>query len=141
MQGGQGTGKHQGKISITVTFFTQYTIMHEEQGQVTENRGDGHGGKEEVIVGSFLNFGNIRNGRVVEKNDAEKGEIKEEDTGPVSTEKRAEACIQLEKKLKEIVMEDEESLVDIQEFLYYYSRLRTPIFIDIVDMFFAELFE
>lgn len=111
--------------------------MHEEQGPVRGKRGDGDGEKEEVIVGSFLNFGKIRNGRVVE----EKSEIKAEESAPVSTERKTEACIKLEKKLKEIVMEDEESLVDIQEFLFYYSRLSTPIFIDIVDMFFAQLFD
>ncbi|GLJ30048.1 hypothetical protein SUGI_0594230 [Cryptomeria japonica] len=113
--------------------------MPEERGQVTENNGDGVQGGE-VIVGSFLNFGNIRNGHVVDNHGGKKGKTKEDKLFSVSAEIRAVECFKLERKLKEILMENEETLVDIQEFLYYYSQLNSPLFIDIVDRFFAELF-
>ncbi|KAH9300669.1 hypothetical protein KI387_012252, partial [Taxus chinensis] len=113
---------------------SQGSIMHEEKGHNTEKIGKGEGEGEGVIVGSFLNFGNIRNGRVIDKNGgSEMIEVKEEEKASVSAESKAEAMLELEKKLKEIVMEDEENLMDIQEFLYYYSQLRSPIFIDMVD--------
>ncbi|XP_057867474.2 uncharacterized protein LOC131074808 [Cryptomeria japonica] len=114
----------------------QALIIHEEQNHVTEINGKG-GGDGEVVVGSFLNHGGIRNGN----NSEEKVKVNEEQSVPVvSALDRAEACVKLEKKLKEIVMEDAETFVDIEEFLYHYSRLRSPLFVNMVDRVFAEFF-
>ncbi|XP_010527206.1 PREDICTED: uncharacterized protein LOC104804590 [Tarenaya hassleriana] len=48
-------------------------------------------------------------------------------------------------KLKELetvigVMTDTDHVSDVQEFLHYYSRLRCPAYIDIVEQFFMEMY-
>lgn len=46
----------------------------------------------------------------------------------------------LAKKMRELEMMDHvgdmEHLLDVEEALYYYSRLKSPVYIDIVDSFF-----
>jgi len=54
---------------------------------------------------------------------------------------RAETRSMIEKKLREIVMERNislEDVFDIEEFLRCYSRLTSPLYIDIVNQFFMD---
>ncbi|GLJ29738.1 hypothetical protein SUGI_0586840 [Cryptomeria japonica] len=55
---------------------------------------------------------------------------------------RAEAYKKMEKKLKEIVVLDNnsvEDVLDIEEFLHCYSRLTCPFYIDMVNRFFLDI--
>lgn len=121
--------------------------------------GDGRVREDIMVIGSFLNFGNIRNGRLVDKNgggegmgsidsrkardgsDKMKSEIPSPSASSNLAELKAEACAIFEQRLKEMVMEhdDPQDWLDIQEFLYYYSRLTCPFYIDMVNNFFMDI--
>lgn len=121
--------------------------------------GDGRVREDIMVIGSFLNFGNIRNGRLVDKSgggegmgsidsrksldgsDKMKSEIPSPSDSSNLAELKAEACAIFEQRLKEMVMEhdDPQDWLDIQEFLYYYSRLTCPFYIDMVNNFFMDI--
>lgn len=121
--------------------------------------GDGRVREDIMVIGSFLNFGNIRNGRLVDKSgggegmgsidirksldgsDKMKSEIPSPSASSNLAELKAEACAIFEQRLKEMVMEhdDPQDWLDIQEFLYYYSRLTCPFYIDMVNNFFMDI--
>lgn len=121
--------------------------------------GDGRAREDIMVIGSFLNFGNIRNGRLVDKSgggegmgsidsrnsldgsDKMKSEIPSPSASSNLAELKAEACAIFERRLKEMVMEhdDPQDWLDIQEFLYYYSRLTCPFYIDMVNNFFMDI--
>ncbi|KAH0666494.1 hypothetical protein KY290_028690 [Solanum tuberosum] len=49
----------------------------------------------------------------------------------------------LVQKMKELEMMDEEDLdqmMDIKEVLYYYSYLKCPVYLDIVDRYFMDMY-
>ncbi|MCD7446869.1 hypothetical protein HAX54_017931 [Datura stramonium] len=49
----------------------------------------------------------------------------------------------LAQKMKELEMMDEEDLdqmLDIKEVLYYYSHLKCPVYLDIVDRYFTDMY-
>lgn len=49
----------------------------------------------------------------------------------------------LAKKMKELEMVDAgdvEQVLDIEEALHYYSRLKSPVYVDIVDKFFTDMY-
>eukprot|EP01018_Ginkgo_biloba_P002408 Gb_11295 [translate_table: standard] len=134
--------------------------------QQSDQPGGHHGtSQERPITGSFLNFGNIRNGRLVSRdaipnaNKADQrqkpviGNDKAEQPNKLAEQSsstssssslamsRAEACLQFEQKLRDMVIDqnDPEDLVDIHEFLHYYSRLTSPFYIDMVNRFFMDI--
>ncbi|KAJ4893750.1 Uncharacterized protein Rs2_20544 [Raphanus sativus] len=66
-------------------------------------------------------------------------------------EKKTEACSSrlsrdcrtMEKKIKEMYVIDTgdiEQALDVEEALHYYSRLRSPVYLNIVDKFFNDLY-
>lgn len=127
----------------------------------TESAAAGNGRDREdiMVIGSFLNFGNIRNGRLVDINGEGEGmgihdsrkaldgsdkmnsEIRSTSASSSLAESKAEACVIFERRLKEMVMEhdDPQDWLDIHEFLYYYSRLTCPFYIDMVNNFFMDI--
>lgn len=125
--------------------------------------GDGRDRDREdiMVIGSFLNFGNIKNGRLVDNNGgtesmgingsrklpvdgsdkANSNELRPLSASSSLAESKAEACVIFERRLKEMVMEhdDPQDWLDIHEFLYYYSRLTCPFYIDMVNNFFMDI--
>lgn len=122
--------------------------------------GDGRDREDIMVIGSFLNFGNIRNGRLVDNNggaesmgingsrkpvldgsDKTSSELPPRSASSSLAESKAEACIIFEQRLKEMVMEhdDPQDWLDIHEFLYYYSRLTCPFYIDMINNFFMDI--
>ncbi|XP_021628075.1 uncharacterized protein LOC110626468 [Manihot esculenta] len=76
--------------------------------------------------------------------------IKEEKSMKHSNSRREEKCIDkkdeggyvLAKMMKELEMMDRsdmEHMWDVEEALHYYSRLRSPAYVDIVDKFFTDM--
>uniref|UniRef100_A0A2C9UYH8 OVATE domain-containing protein n=1 Tax=Manihot esculenta TaxID=3983 RepID=A0A2C9UYH8_MANES len=76
--------------------------------------------------------------------------IKEEKSMKHSNSRREEKCIDkkdeggyvLAKKMKELEMmdgSDMEHMLDVEEALHYYSHLRSPAYVDIVDKFFTDM--
>ncbi|MED6158297.1 hypothetical protein PIB30_031464 [Stylosanthes scabra] len=58
-----------------------------------------------------------------------------------NSNKRA-SVLHLAQKMREIDMVDEgdlEDVLDIEEALHYYSRLKSPVYLDIVDQFFMDM--
>ncbi|AES68013.1 hypothetical protein MtrunA17_Chr2g0331751 [Medicago truncatula] len=57
--------------------------------------------------------------------------------------KKNDSCVnELALKMKELEMNDSgdvEQVLDIEEALHYYSRLKSPIYLDIVDKFFTDM--
>ncbi|KAL5056934.1 hypothetical protein RYX36_028538 [Vicia faba] len=65
-------------------------------------------------------------------------------TENVATEKKNknEGVHELALKMKELEMNDSgdvEQVLDIEEALHYYSRLKSPVYLDIVDKFFTDM--
>jgi len=121
---------------------------------------DGRDREDIMVIGSFLNFGNIRNGRLVDNSIGGEGiginvsstkaldgsekmnsELRPPSASLSLAESKAEACVIFERTLKEMVMEhdDPQDWLDIHEFLYYYSRLTCPFYIDMVNTFFMDI--
>lgn len=122
-----------------------YVTMEEEAKEVESN------GEKEAVLGSFLNFGNIRNGNLVHQDGEEKKTKKKKSVVFVVPEEKrnveqelkfCERAEALEKKLKEIVEEgcEEADLMDIHEFMHYYKLLTCPFYIEMVDRFFIDMF-
>ncbi|OAY36743.1 uncharacterized protein LOC110626467 [Manihot esculenta] len=77
--------------------------------------------------------------------------IKEEKSKKHSNSRREEKCMDkdeggyvLAKKMKELEMMDRsdmEHMLDVEEALHYYSRLRSPVYVGIVDKFFTDMYK
>ncbi|ESQ48338.1 hypothetical protein EUTSA_v10022394mg [Eutrema salsugineum] len=100
------------------------------------------------IYASFLNIweSDIENSIGVPLKLEQKNKEQEQDQ-----EKRIEACSSrsskdcdtMERKIKEmytIEAGDIEQALDVEEALHYYSRLRSPVYLNIVDKFFSDLY-
>jgi len=74
-----------------------------------------------------------------QKNITENGVKEKKDKG---NKKNDSGVNELALKMKELEMNDSgdvEQVLDIEEALHYYSRLRSPIYLDIVDKFFTDM--
>ncbi|KAK4374763.1 hypothetical protein RND71_005440 [Anisodus tanguticus] len=70
-------------------------------------------------------------------------ESKEEKMGEVFLQNTSKGEI-LAQKMKELEMMDEEDLdqmLDIKEVLYYYSHLTCPVYVDIVNRYFMDMYD
>ncbi|EEF46475.1 uncharacterized protein LOC8274507 [Ricinus communis] len=59
------------------------------------------------------------------------------------SKKEKEGAYALAKKMKELEMmdvSDVEHVLDVEEALHYYNRLRSPVYVDIVDQFFTDMY-
>ncbi|KAL0010463.1 hypothetical protein SO802_005571 [Lithocarpus litseifolius] len=103
--------------------------------------------KEEDACGeSFMKFAkqspvdSIEEGVVKEKNK----ESPQIEKGEESCSKNMNgACQALAQKMKDLEMMgagDVEQVLDIEEALHYYSRLTSPVYLDIVDKFFTDMY-
>uniref|UniRef100_A0A7N0TS81 OVATE domain-containing protein n=1 Tax=Kalanchoe fedtschenkoi TaxID=63787 RepID=A0A7N0TS81_KALFE len=99
----------------------------------------------DALNGSFMNFLNrsplkiVKNDRKVSKRVNVQNAWHRED--PYSRQAHC-ASFQLAQKMRELEMmdtDDLEHVLDIEEVLHYYSRLHTPVYIDIVDEFFTQI--
>ncbi|CAK9174608.1 unnamed protein product [Ilex paraguariensis] len=99
---------------------------------------------EDASSGSFKNNAELS----VVKKTQERG--KEEKTGGYHEEQRREPCspsanggghvlAQKMKELEKMDVDDVDHALDIEEVLHYYSRLTSPIYLDIVDNFFEDM--
>ncbi|KAF2323359.1 hypothetical protein GH714_034834 [Hevea brasiliensis] len=60
------------------------------------------------------------------------------------SDKKNEGGNALAKKMKELEMidgSDMEHVLDVEEALHYYSRLKSPVYVDIVDKFFTDMYK
>lgn len=53
---------------------------------------------------------------------------------------KVEILVQKMKELEMMDEEDMEQMLDIKEVLYYYSHLRCPVYLDIVDRYFMDMY-
>lgn len=85
------------------------------------------------------------------KQNSAKSKQEESKTRVPEGEKRSESCSKgreemgdlLARKMKELEMMDMgnvDHVLDIEEVLHYYSRLKCPAYLDIVDKFFMEMY-
>ncbi|CAH8338960.1 unnamed protein product [Eruca vesicaria subsp. sativa] len=100
---------------------------------------------------SFLNIWESDLGNSIGGGAPLKLEQKPQEHGQDHQEKKIEACSSrslrdcdtMEKKIKEMyVIEtgDIEQALDVEEALHYYSRLRSPVYLNIVDKFLNDLY-
>ncbi|KAE8735398.1 hypothetical protein F3Y22_tig00000340pilonHSYRG00327 [Hibiscus syriacus] len=82
-----------------------------------------------------------RNTRIVSApREGNKGKARE---GSGSSDRRRDESSLMARRLKELEMMDMSNVdhvIDIQEILYYYSRLTCPTYLEIVDKFFMEIY-
>ncbi|XAR50638.1 hypothetical protein NMG60_11005009 [Bertholletia excelsa] len=92
--------------------------------------------EEDAQIGSFMKLGR--------KGDLEYREREEKKVESSNEGQRGGAQHQmLTEKMKELEMMDMNDLdhvMDIEEVLHYYSRLRCPVYLEIVDKFFMEMY-
>ncbi|XP_058763261.1 uncharacterized protein LOC131636665 [Vicia villosa] len=68
---------------------------------------------------------------------------KQKDSSFISKAMKERRYCMVEKKLRELEMLDmsnEDYVMDIEEVLYYYSKLTSPAYLEIVDRFFMEMY-
>ncbi|KAK9281678.1 hypothetical protein L1049_004582 [Liquidambar formosana] len=103
--------------------------------------------EEDASSGSFMTFAK----RSPVKIKQEEGGKEEKNIRHSHDRKVKEACSRsangggylLPQKMKELEMMDEgnvEHVLDVEEVLHYYSRLRSPVYLDIVDKFFVDMY-
>ncbi|KAL4269601.1 hypothetical protein GQ457_HM002010 [Hibiscus cannabinus] len=86
--------------------------------------------EEDECSGSFMSF-------------EEKSPVKITKQNGGKEEKTEEGCYPLVKKMKELEMMDVgdiEHVLDVEEAIHYYSRLRSPVYLSIVDKFFTDMY-
>ncbi|KAI4387408.1 hypothetical protein MLD38_005245 [Melastoma candidum] len=69
---------------------------------------------------------------------------KRERQGVGGSGRRATEELELARKMKEMEMADAgdmEQVLDIEEALHYYSRLKSPVYMEIVDRFFMDMYD
>lgn len=89
----------------------------------------------------------VKKGEVFDKKNNEKrltlqGE-KQKVSSFISKDMRERRYCMVEKKLRQLEMLDmsnEDYVMDIEEVLYYYSKLTSPAYLEIVDRFFMEMY-
>ncbi|WVZ01301.1 hypothetical protein V8G54_027370 [Vigna mungo] len=77
-----------------------------------------------------------------EKSVGEVGEVEEKKSKGSCELGKKEGVYDLAQKMKELEMMntgDVEHVLDIEEALHYYSRLKSPVYLDIVDKFFNDM--
>lgn len=102
--------------------------------------------EDNLCGGSFIKFSNP-GGSMSEKEKEKKKEVKrklnlKEDVDPCLKQKHG-GEMALARKMKELEMMDVgdvEHVLDVEEALHYYSRLRSPVYLDMVDNFFMDMY-
>ncbi|GMI93813.1 hypothetical protein HRI_003050600 [Hibiscus trionum] len=86
--------------------------------------------EEDECSGSFMSFEYKSPEKITKQNGGKE-------------EKTEEGCYALVKKMKELEMMDVgdmEHVLDVEEAIHYYSRLRSPVYLSIVNKFFTEMY-
>lgn len=103
--------------------------------------------EENASSGSFVNYAD--QSPVKNKHEEPKKEVKK--MGSFRMDEREDQCSQnknpegyaLAQKIKQLDMMDAgnvEHVLDIEEAIHYYSRLKSPVYLDIVDKFFTDMY-
>lgn len=85
----------------------------------------------------------LRNKEVEEKEEKNKKSSYWRKGEEKSQKNKKEDGYALAKKMKELEMidaSDMEQVLDVEEALHYYSRLKSPVYLDIVDKFFTDMY-
>ncbi|XP_058074362.1 uncharacterized protein LOC131223091 [Magnolia sinica] len=96
--------------------------------------------RECLRSGSFMKFASRR---YSEKSDRLTGQEIVEGAGSSSRRLRFHACRIVSERLKElerIEVSDVDHVLDVEEVLHYYSRITCPLYVDIFNKFFLEMF-
>uniref|UniRef100_A0A7N0UWP2 OVATE domain-containing protein n=1 Tax=Kalanchoe fedtschenkoi TaxID=63787 RepID=A0A7N0UWP2_KALFE len=94
----------------------------------------------DVLNGSFMNF--LKRSPLEIAKNIERSPRKRANVQNAWCREDLFLSFQLESKMRELEKmdtDDVEHFLDIQEVLHYYSRLKTPVYVDIVDKFFAHI--
>ncbi|KAK7349183.1 hypothetical protein VNO77_06343 [Canavalia gladiata] len=90
--------------------------------------------------GSFMCFAKHIEERAKEKKNKESSQLRRrEDLNSQNMNKGARPLAQKMKALDMMDAGDLEHVLDIEEALHYYSRLKSPVYLDIVDKFFMDI--
>ncbi|OUZ99950.1 hypothetical protein BVC80_9069g66 [Macleaya cordata] len=124
-------------------------IMDHEKEPMMNN----HAEEEEVYNGSFMKFANNQNPVTEEDIEKQKKQrssshgstgryqgVNDDQTERIREQGRNNLVKQ---KMKELVMMDMRNMdhvMDVEEMIYYYSHLTCPVYLDIIDKFFMELY-
>ncbi|XP_068649156.1 uncharacterized protein [Aristolochia californica] len=111
---------------------------------------------EDVYNGSFMGLTTVRsseerqqlqaredNEKRIKRRAGKEEEEEEEEEDSFSQDLRVELCCTLAeglKKLEQLDARNVEHVVDIEEVLHYYSRIKCPIYVDIFNSFFMEMY-
>lgn len=109
--------------------------------------------KEDPYNGSFMKFARFSSIELRDhhhtgkgedqKTEKEEEEYKEQREEPSSNCQIVDACYTITESLKELEKMDVSNvdhLLDIEEVLHYYSRITCPLYVDIVNKFFMEMY-
>jgi hypothetical protein len=104
--------------------------------------------EEDACHGSFIKFskqspvkGNKQQGVEEEQKNKESPQIgKEEESCSKKTNQGGLVLAQKMKDLEMMETDDVEHVLDVEEALHYYSRLTSPLYVDIVDKFFRDMY-
>ncbi|XP_020225591.1 uncharacterized protein LOC109807473 [Cajanus cajan] len=100
--------------------------------------------EDAACTGSFMCFAkqspqkSIHKERTQEKNKAN-SPLRKKDSNSQNMNKGAHVLAQKMKALDMMDASDLEHVLDIEEALHYYSRLKSPVYLDIVDKFFMDI--
>lgn len=102
--------------------------------------------EDAASTGSFMCFAKQISPKNVHKEGAQEKKIKgsshlrkKEDLNSQNMNKKAQVLAQKMKALDMMDAGDVEHELDIEEVLHYYSRLKSPVYLDIVDKFFMDI--
>ncbi|KAK7389549.1 hypothetical protein VNO78_24690 [Psophocarpus tetragonolobus] len=103
--------------------------------------------EDAACTGSFTYFAKQSSQKSIHEDKAQdkknKGSLhlrkKEDLTNPQSMNKKARVLAQKMKTMDMMDGGDLEHVLDIEEALHYYSRLKSPVYLDIVDKFFMDI--
>ncbi|KAL2342522.1 hypothetical protein Fmac_003807 [Flemingia macrophylla] len=132
-----------------VKFYSDFKQWDSEKEKGIGRRRSKKKGKGEAYNNdeSFIGLNNINASHEHKKNEMAKGEEchekKKNRNEKGKQQKDSSSMGMVEKKLREmemLEMSDVDYVLDIQEFLHYYSRLTCPLYLQIVDKFFMQVY-
>jgi hypothetical protein len=102
--------------------------------------------EDHACSGSFIKFAKQspvkgrQEGVVEEKKNKESPQIGKEESCSKNTNGEGHVLAEKIKDLEMMETDDVEHVLDVEEALHYYSRLTSPLYLDIVDKFFMEMY-
>lgn len=112
---------------------------------MTNNRDDEIYNDKVIVVSSG---NNMNDEQCLKMNKKKHEEVKERSTGCCYKLMNKQynvvsSCRVISQRMKELEMmefRDVDHVLDVEEVLHYYSRLRSPVYLDIVDSFFTDMY-